>query len=74
MVERRLRAEWPRWPREVGDVPRLPDSATGAAMVTGTPDGACAPVMRVNSASPEWTWAVSGVIPAVVINRAISRR
>ena len=43
-------------------------------MVTGMPEGAWAPVMRLSSASPERTWVVCGTIPAAAIRRVISRR
>ena len=62
-----------RRPRD-DDAPLLARSVTGAVMVTGTPDGACAPVIRFSSASPERTWAICGVIPASAIRRVISRR
>lgn len=47
--------ERPRRPRDEAEALRRGRSVTGARITTGTPEGAWAPVIRVNSASPERT-------------------
>ncbi len=53
---------------------RLGRSDTGAVMVTGIPEGAWAPVIRLSASSPERTWVVCGTMPAAAMRRVMSRR